>query len=156
MESPKSQKIHQEAKRATYTVRCSNCGYRNPPIHNFCGPCGNALFQPGSNVPSKPVEGKTDNFSTQLVGPVKKSVGSEGAKMTTQIPTPTNDVTREFKPGSWHWAIMILAGLYALLGGVDILPDIIPIIGELDDAGALLLFLRMAARVFKTNFGINA
>jgi uncharacterized membrane protein YkvA (DUF1232 family) len=75
--------------------------------------------------------------------------------MSAQLPS-TNEVTREFKPGFWHWTVMILALLYSMLGAVDVLPDIIPVIGELDDAGALLLFLRMAAPIFKTNFGIKA
>src|SRR5262245_47615956 len=77
MELPKSQNTPQVAKRATYTVRCSNCGYRNPPNHNFCGSCGNALSHPSPNVLSKPLEGKTDNSSTQPVRTVKKLVGSE-------------------------------------------------------------------------------
>ena len=76
--------------------------------------------------------------------------------MTIQGPVPTNEIRKEFKAGFWHWAVMILAGLYTLLGTVDILPDVIPIIGELDDIGALVLFLRMAAPVFNTNFGIKA
>jgi hypothetical protein len=63
MESEQSQKTPQEAKRATYTVRCSYCGYRNPPNHNFCVSCGKMLSHLGPNVAPTPSKGEADDTS---------------------------------------------------------------------------------------------
>jgi uncharacterized membrane protein YkvA (DUF1232 family) len=60
----------------------------------------------------------------------------------------TLEVVRQNGSNKWSWILMIAAGLYTLIGATDILPDVIPVIGELDDIGAIYVFLRLASRLF--------
>ena len=51
--------------------------------------------------------------------------------------------------------LMIASGLYALVGAIDLLPDFIPVVGELDDGVAFFLFFRSLSRLTGSRLGFG-